>query len=138
MRRLALAVFFFPVAAIAQQAAPQPPQLSFETIVAGLFSLLILVAPRVVQLLDERNRSRLALLAKWTQVAFHATDEAARLTPNSIDDKVAFALGKLAALLEAAGAKPLSDDEKELAKAEFSALNVIEKKAQALAPASPP
>ena len=82
----------------------------------------------------DKTDARLALVDQLVTIAYHVTDEVSRLTPNKVDDKVAFALGELQRLLRANRKPELSPGEAELAKAKWSAMHVLEVKAAGAPP----
>jgi hypothetical protein len=81
----------------------------------------------------EAQDKRLATLKAGFSVVYHLVDEVARLTPTQVDDKAAFALGKLNEWLQAQGLPAMSGPEKVLASMAFTAMHGAEKKAEALA-----
>ena len=104
-----------------------------------ILSLALALAPYAIPVLfmvgtlvwGQRFKDRQLLVTQLIGIAYRATDEAARLTPNGVDDKVAHALGSIHRLLESNGKAPLKPGEVELAKARFSAMHAEEKAMEA-------
>jgi hypothetical protein len=109
--------------------------MTFEQVVPWMLALAVpalLIGAR--KLWGEMTEQRLELVDQFITIAYHVTDEVARVTPNKVDDKVAFALGELQRLLRVNRKKPLTEGEAELAKAKWSAMSSLEAKAAGAPP----
>lgn len=82
----------------------------------------------------DKTDARMELVDRLVTIAYHVTDEVSRLTPNKVDDKIAFALGELNRLLKANRKRELTPGETELAKAKWSAMHALESKAAGAPP----
>jgi hypothetical protein len=91
--------------------ATQPPGailgLPFEQLVTVLATLLIPLLLGIAGLIwKDKAKERRDTVAQWIRAAYLITEEVARLTPNVVDDKIAYALRVLNERLQAAGITP--------------------------------
>src|SRR5690348_7899481 len=97
------------------------------------------VATIIVALVRSFARERHKLITKLIDAAYWATAEVAIRTPNTIDDKAAYALGVLAKMLAAEGASALAPREEERALLQWQAMHGLEKvQAKLVAIGAPP
>lgn len=85
------------------------------------------VAAIIVALVRSFARERQQTIANLARAAYMATAEVAILTPNTIDDKAAYALGVLNEMLAAEGASSLTSREKTRAELLWKAMHGAEK-----------
>lgn len=82
---------------------------------AGFLPIGVAAVLFVARMLSRQQKKDLLL---WVERSYWATEQMAKLTPSKTDDKVAAALKYLSEQLE----RDLSEDEKRLARAEYSRL----------------
>lgn len=101
--------------------------LTFEQLVALLASVAVPLFLGIGGWLwKDAAKAKEQTIAKWVQAAYMITEEIAKLTPNKVDDKIAYALGVLTSHLQAAGITPtLAITEQ--AKATWTAMSGAEK-----------
>lgn len=101
--------------------------LTFEQLVALLASVAVPLFLGIGGWLwKDAAKAKEQTIAKWVQAAYMITEEIAKLTPNKVDDKIAYALGVLTGHLKAAGITPtLAITEQ--AKATWTAMSGAEK-----------
>ena len=101
--------------------------LTFEQLVALLASVVVPLFLGIGGWLwKDAAKAKEQTIAKWVQAAYMITEEIAKLTPNKVDDKIAYALGVLTDQLKAAGITPtLAITEQ--AKATWTAMSGAEK-----------
>ena len=76
----------------------------FEQLVTVLATILVPLLLGLGTLIWKGNATaKEAKIAQWIQAAYLITEEVSRLTPNTVDDKVAYALRVLTERLQAAG-----------------------------------
>lgn len=80
----------------------------------------------------EKKETRLRTVSWAVAIAYNITNEVAKMTPNAVDDKVAYALGVFKDALAVRGYSP-SDGDTEAAKLEWQALHGQEKIAEGIA-----
>jgi hypothetical protein len=79
----------------------------FEQLATVVATILVPLLLGLGTLLWKGNAAaKEATIARWIQAAYHITEEVSRLTPNTVDDKVAYALRVLTERLQAAGITP--------------------------------
>lgn len=132
----------FPALALAQVApAPvPPPELPggdrLWEFAAGILAMIALAVFRA--LWKERSAEREKFMAWGIHVAYHAVNEISLMTENTVDDKVARALGFLDEALKSKGLPPASEAEQAAAQLAWKAMHGSEKRAERLAELSSP
>jgi hypothetical protein len=117
---------------LAEAVAPAEPDKTLAAIATA-------VAAIIVALVRSFAKERHQLITKLVEAAYWATAEVAIRTPNTIDDKAAYALGVLHKMLAAEGASSLTRREEERAELQWQAMHGVEKVQQKLAAiGSPP
>lgn len=103
-----------------------------EEVLSGLAMAVASAITFIIgKLIKDANQRQLAekIVDAAIPVAFHVVQEAARKSPNKIDDKVALGLQKLAEISATHGVE-LTDKHKERAKLVFSALHAQSKESK--------
>jgi len=93
-----------PTAAFAAESVVAPPQSTFESLVASVMGVAVAILAAVArQIWADRFNHRMLLVSRAIDLAYGVTNNAAKFTKTTVDDKVAFALGELRKQLELQG-----------------------------------
>jgi len=128
---MALALVLLPFTALAQSSMELPGGDTTWKFAASILAMVLIAIARAVW--KDASAKREQVFAWAVSTAYHATNELAAMTENTVDDKVASALGFLDEALKAQRGSGATAAEQAKAQLAWKAMHGAEKKAEELA-----